>query len=73
MAVGPSHFLDRSLDAEWAHLVWEHSVLPYIAEQFHGQPERVEEFALENLLGDGPLAFEEEEQDATAADGEEAE
>jgi len=67
MAVGPSHFMDLRLDEELAHLVWEHSVLPYIAEQFHGQPERVEEFR--NLLRESRSPLEEDENDETHADG----
>ena len=49
MAIGPSHFLRRDLDEETLALVWEHSVLPYLEEQFFAEPEQLGEFALEKL------------------------
>ncbi|MGB3055254.1 MAG: AAA family ATPase [Acidimicrobiales bacterium] len=48
-AVGPSHFMRDDLDDDWIDLIWEHSVLPYIAEQLFGEDERLGEFALDNL------------------------
>lgn len=48
-AIGPSYFLDPRLDEEKVALVWEHSVLPYVAEQLFGEEGRVEAFALERL------------------------
>jgi MoxR-like ATPase len=48
-AVGPSYFLDRKLDEEKLALIWEHSVLPYIAEQLFGEDGRIEAFRLERL------------------------
>lgn len=49
MAIGPSHFLRSDLTEEWVELIWEHSVLPYIAEQFFGDEARLEAFALKKL------------------------
>lgn len=50
-AIGPSYFFDRHLDDEKLRLVWEHSVLPYVAEQLFGGDEgRLEEFRLDRLL-----------------------
>jgi len=48
-AIGPSHYMDEDLDEEWVGLIWEHSVLPYIAEQFFGEESRLEDFALDRL------------------------
>ena len=48
-AIGHSHFMDKDLDEEWVELIWEHSVLPYIAEQFFGEDDRLKEFALDRL------------------------
>jgi hypothetical protein len=31
-AIGPSHFMRDDLDQTWIDLIWEHAVLPYIAE-----------------------------------------
>lgn len=62
-AVGPSHFMRPGLDEEWVELIWEHSVLPYIAEQLFGQEDRLPEFSLAALrtyrsgqASDEPLA-----------------
>ncbi len=49
LGVGPSHFLRPDLDERWLHLVWEHSVLPYLEEQFLGEPDRLEDFTLARL------------------------
>ena len=48
-AIGPSHFMLDYLDEEWVGLIWEHSVLPYIAEQYFGEEDRLEEFTLDRL------------------------
>ena len=48
-AIGPSYFMDQNLDEEWVELIWDHSVLPYIAEQFFGEDDRLKEFALHRL------------------------
>ena len=45
-AIGPSHFMRGDLDEEWIELIWEHSVLPYIAEQFFGEEDRLDQFKL---------------------------
>ena len=37
------------LDEEWVGMIWQHSVLPYIAEQYFGEEDRLEEFALDRL------------------------
>lgn len=49
LAIGPSHFLRADLDDEWLDLVWEHSVLPYLAEQFFGDEDRLVPFELDRL------------------------
>ena len=51
LAIGPSHFLRSDLDSEWVDLIWEHSILPYLAEQFFGNEERLEDFRLSVLRG----------------------
>jgi 5-methylcytosine-specific restriction protein B len=53
-AIGPSHFMRVDLDEEWVALIWEHSVLPYIAEQFFGEEDRLSEFDLQVLRQLGP-------------------
>jgi MoxR-like ATPase len=49
MAIGPSHFMRPDLTEEWVELIWEHSVLPYIAEQYFGDDSRLEAFALSRM------------------------
>ena len=49
VAVGPSYFMRKDLDDEWVRLIWEHSILPYVDEQLHGEPERRADFTLEAL------------------------
>jgi MoxR-like ATPase len=51
LTIGPSHFLRADLDDEWVELIWEHSVMPYLAEQFFGAEDRLEDFRLESLQG----------------------
>jgi MoxR-like ATPase len=51
LAIGPSHFLRSDLDSNWVELIWEHSVMPYLAEQFFGNEERLEDFRLPVLRG----------------------
>lgn len=49
LAIGPSHFLRPDLDEDQLALVWEHSVLPYLEEQFFSDPDQLHEFALDRL------------------------
>ena len=35
-AIGPSYFMRPDLDDDWVTLVWKHSILPYVEEQFFG-------------------------------------
>jgi len=48
-AIGPSHFMRDDLDETWVDLIWEHAILPYIAEQLFGEEERLDEFTLAAL------------------------
>ena len=48
-AIGPSHFMRDDLTEEWVELIWEHSVLPYVAEQFFGEEGRLGQFKLSSL------------------------
>jgi MoxR-like ATPase len=49
VAIGPSHFLRHDLDEEWVELIWKHSVLPYIAEQYFGEEHQLDRFSLDRL------------------------
>ena len=49
-AIGPSHFLDARLDEERVQRIWEHSVLPYIAEQLFTEEDRLQDFTLDRLI-----------------------
>ena len=48
-AIGPSYFMKEGLDVADVERIWKHAVLPYVAEQFFGEPERLAEFALDRL------------------------
>lgn len=48
-AIGPSHFIDTRLDEERVRMIWEHSILPYVAEQLFTEEERLHDFTLERL------------------------
>jgi 5-methylcytosine-specific restriction endonuclease McrBC GTP-binding regulatory subunit McrB len=62
IAIGPSYFLRNDLDDEWVGLIWEHSVLPYVAEQFFGEEHRLELFQLDRLrFGERPSAHGDED------------
>lgn len=49
VAIGPSHFMRPDLDENTARLVWDHSVIPSIEEQFFGEGSRIEEFRFDVL------------------------
>jgi len=68
LALGPSHFLSRSLTQTDIELIWEHSVMPYFEEQFLDDPKALNRFALNALRSspvsqqvDGELAEEDDE------------
>jgi hypothetical protein len=69
-AIGPSYFMRPTLSEEWVELVWEHAIVPYLAERFYGAEERLKEFGLEALRREvqgkgGPdVEAEEEMEDA---------
>ena len=48
-AIGPSYFMKENLDEALVRLIWEHNVMPYIAERLFGQRDRLAEFALGKL------------------------
>ena len=39
-AIGPSYFMNENLDEDLVRLIWEHNVMPYIAERLFGQRDR---------------------------------
>ena len=49
-AVGPSYFMaQKGLDERKVHLIWNHTVRPYIGERLFGEADRLREFELEAL------------------------
>ncbi|MFA9430758.1 McrB family protein [Egicoccus sp. AB-alg2] len=49
-AIGPSHFLRKEgLTDESVRIAWRYSILPYLEEQLFGEPERLDEFGLDEL------------------------
>jgi predicted Mrr-cat superfamily restriction endonuclease len=63
-AIGPSHFMDDKLDDEWTERIWKHSVLPYLAEQFFGEEDRLDEFTLDALKAGPPTEDVESDDEA---------
>lgn len=63
-SIGPSYFMRRDLDETWVRLIWEHQVLPYLEEHFFGEPERLRDFALDELRREAASAAEPDETDA---------
>lgn len=49
LAIGPSHFLRTDLTEEEIALIWEHSVMPYVEEQFLDDPSELGRFELAAL------------------------
>ncbi len=48
-AIGPSHFMSKDLSDEWVTRIWHHSIMPYLAEHYFGNENRLGEFSLERL------------------------
>ena len=55
-AIGPSYFLRPDLDESWIELIWEHSILPALAEQLSGDPRDLAEFKLLRLRQSRPAS-----------------
>ena len=65
-AIGPSHFMKPTLNEELVDLVWRRSVLPYIEEQYFGEEDALDGFALELLKQGEPRIPETFDDDPTA-------
>jgi 5-methylcytosine-specific restriction protein B len=48
-AIGPSHFLRKSLTEELVRLAWESSVLPFLEEHYFADPDQLKRFDLDRL------------------------
>jgi hypothetical protein len=66
-AIGPSHFLREDLDEQWIRDIWEHSILPYLAEQFFGQEARLKDFQLDRLRSRAGASGAVEENDGSGS------
>jgi 5-methylcytosine-specific restriction protein B len=52
-AIGPSHFLrPEGLTEAWVERIWEHAVLPHIADRLFESVDRLDEFELSRLRAD---------------------
>lgn len=49
LAIGPSHFMKRGLTDDQVRMIWRHAILPYIEDQFFGDPDRLAEFELDRV------------------------
>ena len=48
-AIGPSYFMKEGLEIQMVRRVWRHSVIPYLAERFFSDFDRLREFDLDKL------------------------
>jgi hypothetical protein len=67
-SIGPSHFMRADLDADWIEMIWEHAILPYIADQMWGEDHRLAQFDLRRLRGIGGETAEDDDQLANLPD-----
>ncbi|MBX3497554.1 MAG: AAA family ATPase [Parvibaculum sp.] len=72
-AIGPSHFLTddpRALTEEWAKQIWNHSVIPALADRFFDNPSEMGQFLYDTVrdqvTSDDVLADQAEADDASA-------
>lgn len=73
--IGPSYFMRPTLLSDnWVKLIWKHSVMPYVEEQFFGEPDQLRDFELASLLGSGEDASDQDSdsEDADAALGDDS-
>lgn len=50
-AIGPSYFMKKELDEQWVERIWKYSIMPYLEEQFFGETDQLQAFALDRLRG----------------------
>ncbi len=62
-AIGPSYFLREDLTEEWLEIIWEHAVIPHLAEQMMDEEDRLKEFDLNVLRAAASHGTTLEEQD----------
>jgi 5-methylcytosine-specific restriction protein B len=65
VGIGPSYFMRANLTEEWVELIWQHSIVPYLGEQFFGEEERLGDFELTRLRFGVPSS---EPEDGDAVD-----
>lgn len=63
-ALGPSYFLTKDLDEDWAKRIWQYSILPTIEEHYFTQPQLVQTFSLDALRGGSSTEVEGKVEDA---------
>jgi 5-methylcytosine-specific restriction protein B len=49
LAIGPSHFMGKNVNEEWAKRAWDNSVMPTLREYFHSNPARLPTFEFGSL------------------------
>lgn len=71
--IGPSHFLTddpRALTEEWAKQIWDHSVIPALADRFFDNPSELSQFLYDTVrdqvTSDDVVAGQSEDDDASA-------
>lgn len=52
LQIGPSHFMKKGLDEYGARRIWQYNILPFIEDQFFGQPDRIRSYEFDRVLAD---------------------
>lgn len=52
LQIGPSHFMKKGLDENAVRRIWQYNILPFIEDQFFGQPDRIRNYEFDRVLAE---------------------
>jgi 5-methylcytosine-specific restriction protein B len=50
LQLGPSHFMKKGLDDAALRRIWNYNVVPFIEDQFYGEPARIREYEFDRVM-----------------------
>ncbi|HSH60123.1 MAG TPA: AAA family ATPase [Acidimicrobiales bacterium] len=50
LQLGPSHFMKKGLDDAALRRIWDYNVVPFIEDQFYGEPSRIREYEFDRVM-----------------------
>ncbi len=50
LQLGPSHFMKKGLDDAALRRIWDYNVVPFIEDQFYGEPARIHEYEFDQVM-----------------------